>query len=669
MLDADTVLSSDLFDTLITRTFRHPTELFALADGALRDNGLWRQGPREWREKRVAVERELRQSKRGLEVTLAEIYRALGADLGWTDEEIEVAVAIEAGIEFRLTSPVRRTIEWFNAAAGVAHHRIILCDTYFPRWMIERLVGANGIEIAPEDIHLSSELGATKATGQVYPLVLDKLRQLGAGRVLHLGDNEISDIRNARAAGLGTYHFTATRQEGDKPGGVEDACDPAIVGAVRAARLLDHSADAHRRAVWRAGCEIGGPLVTGFVLWTLLEARRRGLGALHFLARDGQIMCGVARRLLPLLDRPIECRYLYASRQALFLPSIAALDDRAMAWILHQPGKTTLAAMLSRVDVDPDTCADALTATGLSVADMPRRLSEIGLERAAALLKHPGLARSILASAAEGRSALLAYLDENEFWSGGAAIVDVGWHGRLQLALGRALAAEGRLPERGLLGLYLSLYETPDDPVAGAFQTYIPASRGATAEEMHPNGSVVEIFFAADHGSLKAYQRDPASGRAACVLREARNAAAIDWGVQAQQAAILSFAEILVRNVRALRVAPQELLPTLRSYSAAALARFLERPTRQEADAYGCFPHSEDQSHSAYAEVAPRQAVSRILASMLRPHRFPLQSLWREGTISRSLPAPASTGVIDAFTGVAVTKRRVRHVLGAGERR
>ena len=88
-LDARTVLSSDLFDTLITRTFLHPTELFVVAAPALRDNGLWSGGDTQWREMRAAVERELRLRKRGVEVTLAEIFQIIGADLAWTAEQIE----------------------------------------------------------------------------------------------------------------------------------------------------------------------------------------------------------------------------------------------------------------------------------------------------------------------------------------------------------------------------------------------------------------------------------------------------------------------------------------------------------------------------------------------------------------------------------------------------
>ena len=670
-LDAQTVLSCDLFDTLITRTFLQPTELFALAARGLRDSGLWSGSSGQWREKRAAAERALRAGKRGAEVTLAEIYQALGAERGWTAEEVDTAISIEAGIEFRMTSPVRRTIDWFNAAAEMVRHRMIICDTYFPRWMIERLLHANGVEIDSRDIHLSSELGKTKAAGTVYPLILRRLPALATCRILHVGDSEISDVRNARSAGLASFHLPATQLRGDEIGFADNTGDPpvtsAIAGATRAARLLGPAADGHRRAVWQGGAEIGGPLVTGFVLWTLLEARRRGLPALHFLARDGQIMCAVARRLLPLLDRPVECRYLYASRQALFLPSVRALDATALDWMLQHPGKTTLATMLARVDLDAGDCADALAEAGLSAEDGSRLLDEIGVARAKALLLHPRVSRRILATAAERRLALLSYLEEVGFWSGGAAIVDVGWHGRLQLALGRALAAEGRLPGQGLLGFYLSLYLTPSDTTAGEFVSYMPAQRGIVEEERHPNGSVVEIFFAADHGSLRGYERDPPTGRVVCALREARNSAAIAWGAQPQQAAILAFAEILVRNERALGLGPEALLQALKPFSTAALQRFLERPTRLEAETYGCFPHSEDQSHAAYSELAPRQAIGRIVAAILRPHRFPLQSLWREGTISRSVPPAASGGMIDAFAGVAVAKRRMRAVFGADD--
>jgi FMN phosphatase YigB (HAD superfamily) len=666
-IDRRTILSSDLFDTLITRSLPHPTDLFRIVAHELTNRGLWAGDPQEWRVERQRTERDLRAARPESEVSLAEIHERLGKAAGWDATRIEAAMAAEAEIELRFTAPVARSIAWFNAAAGLCRDRIIICDTYLPRWLVERLIAVNGVEIAPDKIFLSVELGRTKAAGNIYPVIRQLLGLGPRVPILHVGDNRRSDVRNARAAGFRAFHWTATEQTPtERDAAIRSVGAPAaaaVAGAMRATRLGNAAGDGQRARIWESASGIAGPLVTGFVLWTLLEAQRRGLDRLHFLARDGQIMCRVAKLLQPLMPRPIECRYVYASRQALFLPSVTRLDAASLAWITERPGKTSFSGMLARIGLPPEAGLALCREAGAAADVLALSLDQLGPERIAAFLATPAIVEQILATAAERRAALLAYLREIGFWSRRGAIVDVGWHGRLQWALGRALAAEGRLPEDGLLGFYLALYQKPSDPAAGRMVTYLDAADGALPNERWPNGSVVEVFFAADHGSLERYRRNPEGG-VDCVLRQARNHAALGWGLETQQQAIVACAERLAANAAALGVGAEELLAAVKTSSNAALARFLEAPSRAEAEAYGSFPHSEDQAHAELAELAPPVAPHRLIAAMLLPHRYPLPSLWRQGSVSRSIPAPAMAGVSDAFARIAAAKGRVRSILG-----
>ncbi len=75
-------------------------------------------------------------------------------------------------------------------------------------------------------------------------------------------------------------------------------------------RRLENS----RRNWWLA-------FVMGFAAWLLQRAQENGVKRLYFMSRDCQLVGKVAGTARPAVHGGIECRYLYVSRQALFLPS------------------------------------------------------------------------------------------------------------------------------------------------------------------------------------------------------------------------------------------------------------------------------------------------------------------------------------------------------------
>ncbi len=131
----------------------------------------------------------------------------------------------------------------------------------------------------------------------------------------------------------------------------------AIAGCARAARLRENMADEHARAIWETSTNIAGPLLTGFVLWTLIKAREQGRSTLYYLARDGQILQRIASALAAWLDWPIECKYLFASRKALFLPSLAGDSDELVARILERDEGQDLAAVSALIGFDLESAA------------------------------------------------------------------------------------------------------------------------------------------------------------------------------------------------------------------------------------------------------------------------------------------------------------------------
>ena len=82
------ILSLDIFDTLLLRTCQHPTDVFAEVARSARQSGLVRNGlsPHEFQQIRILAESRARSRNKALcgsrEVNLSEIYQAMPANIG-----------------------------------------------------------------------------------------------------------------------------------------------------------------------------------------------------------------------------------------------------------------------------------------------------------------------------------------------------------------------------------------------------------------------------------------------------------------------------------------------------------------------------------------------------------------------------------------------------------
>src|SRR5262249_5972014 len=226
-------------------------------------------------------------------------------------------------------------------------------------------------------------------------------------------------------------------------------------GAARAARLLGSATDVRSLAIRTIGVNVAAPLLCAFVAWVRLSAARAGIRRLLFLARDGQILHRMACKLAPALGLDIDCRYVYGSRQALYLPSVAAVGDDSWTWLCGGMEGRTVSQVLDRFGVAGDRAA--------AVCGAEFRLAQVLDDPAAAHLRawfeRAPISGEILDIAAARREPARRYYLNEIGRDGSVAIVDVGWKGRLQLCLDAILAGSAAGERSRLNGYYFSLLE------------------------------------------------------------------------------------------------------------------------------------------------------------------------------------------------------------------
>ncbi|MEL7030303.1 MAG: hypothetical protein AAGL49_14100, partial [Pseudomonadota bacterium] len=149
--------------------------------------------------------------------------------------------------------------------------------------------------------------------------------------------------------------------------------------------------------------------------------------------------------------------------------------------------------------------------------------------------------------------------------------------------------------------------------------------------------ALLEVFCAADHGSVRRFEHGP-NGVVRPVLSQERNQEALAWGLRVQQGVILRYAETLLDAAAIGSVDLLAAAPVLRDGALRALELFAETPSRDEAECYGGFPHSRDQAHAAFDDLARRLDPASASAFLVAPGKFRNRTSWRPGTAARSAP-------------------------------
>jgi hypothetical protein len=371
-----------------------------------------------------------------------------------------------------------------------------------------------------------------------------------------------------------------------------DGADAADLGrrlaaAATAAGAEHRFEDPHLRAVDEVGRWVAAPLLVPYVLWLLSDARERGLGRLYFVARDGQVLLAIARRLAPRVGFDGELRYLYGSRRS---------------WEpLLTPGAEAVPLVVD-------------------------------------YLRQEGLCEPVA-----------------------SGLVDIGWQGTLHGIAAELQHASGAPVGRGyVFGSGRKKSAWASHRRAFAFDVGVDRSPDLFLPEFHDISTICEVFAAADHGTVIAFERR--GGRVVPRCADGWATTAVTWGVPTLQRAMVAVATHLDlggwTSTEARRMARTG-KPTLRA--------FWLRPTMAEARAWAAFTWDDGRERTApletLAEPFGRGDLARLGPLLLRQRMRKRPRFWIEGAL-RLTPWPRRA----VFTGV-IRALRLGEAIGGGRRR
>jgi predicted HAD superfamily hydrolase len=631
-------MSFDVFDTVLVRVWATPVDAIMEVARRLKAEGIISSTPKKWCEQRQRAEREMRQGG-NYEPTIKEIYARIGQIETVNPLVLDRALnkEIEVEIEGIRANPIIKKI--IDQQHTLGRRVLYLSDMYLPSTVIERMLKSAQVWGNGDRLYVSCECGASKFQGTLFKYCLAQ-EKLHAGDLCHFGDNEYSDVCMPRK--LGIEARLASESWLNKNERLILRCSKAsgrltslVVGASRLARLsCNQAASKMEKIIWDTGASVVGPAFFGFAAWCLAQANERRLGKLYFISRDGQIFLRMAEILNKSMRYQVECRYLYGSRQAWFLPSIVKIEEVDWEWILENTHIVTVAGICRRVDISVDQIRGALDLHGLGAVPRNENLGYAERECLRAAMQEDSVKILILEAAKVRREMALRYLQQEGLAEGVLfGVVDIGWNGRLQRSLSRLLLAGEGYPANGIDGYYFCLNRrapspSPMDRLHAFF--WDGEAEGQETRESVIHSALIERFAAADHGGVTGYTYE--GGAYVPQLRSGAWDDTADWPVAAQQGGAVEF----TRQISDLVKAGEFTLLEWAQIAEVSLDAFVNQPTNDEASVYGAALCEEDQGGGGRLAISPpygaRDALKYIFTGRNRHHCVWIAGARRRGT-------------------------------------
>jgi predicted HAD superfamily hydrolase len=634
-----TVYSFDVFETSLIRVWAKPSDLFWELGEQLRQQKLIDISADSWQQMRIKAESAAREASKTGEVTVEQIYQQLAGFLGWSTTQAQQAMHKEIALELASLRPVPAIQKRIQALQQANERLIYMSDMYLSESTIRTFLKENNVWTPGSRLYVSSEIGMSKANGKLFPHCLAQ-ESVKASQLNHIGDNFHSDVKMAKKQGVKVEPITQThlnRYEGK----IADTTQlplkfrSLLAGASRLTRLQSQETSHDKQVIWDTTASAIAPMLFGFVHWCLVEAQKRGIQRLYFVARDGQILQKIAKVICRNWGYTIDCRYFYGSRQAWHTPALEEIGEDELVWILAHADSDirflSIRSICDRVNISPDQIQDVLSRFGFPAAKWDLNLQQYERDLLRQIFTQKQVIELILSSAAACREKVIGYFRQEGLDDGVPfGYVDVGWSGNTQRSFSKLLDIAGFYPESGVCGFFFALESRVkpfqnDNLLAYFYDVDKPCDRRIISKYR----CLFELFLAADHGSTMNYER--CGEQYIPVLRYPKNEHAINWGLHTLQSAAVQFAEQLTTNL-----SEQECTTNSFLEAAEILAKeFLRNPSVQEAEVFGSFVMSGDQTENDFYELGPIYTLAdwwRLVVYGKHPHG----DVWFPGSVTRA---------------------------------
>lgn len=486
-LDKYECVSFDIYDTLVLRNVETPSHVFKLVENEY--NSIYKNAPLSgFMGKRIEAEKKARKAAKREEITIYDIYESL-SDHMQKEKAVEL-MKLELLIEKDICVCNDEVYNLFRWCKNQNKITILTSDMYLPKEVIIEILKKAGISDY-DKLYLSSDLFRKKSSGSIFSFILDDLN-IEPENMVHIGDSISGDYESPRKFHISSilYKRPLNREKINKTNEIISA----FVG-----NKINHA----KGEAFKIGYRSLGPVLFGFTYWLSLYVDEVGAKQILFLSRDGKVIQEAWNYNKCIIQKRKNI-YFYASRKALIIPSLknnAELGQIGKRYSFHK--QITLHDILNKVGVYDHLIADVLQKYTLDLEKLydSEKLFSGDYSEINDFFKE--IKPVIEKNACEQSRNVDSYMKQFELQDA-VLIVDIGWNGNMQKALESYLSVKSDV---NLFGAYVAM-----NPLNPNQQHY--NMRGFLCDAFHHNnlydelapfGTILETFFAADHGSVAGY--------------------------------------------------------------------------------------------------------------------------------------------------------------------
>lgn len=437
------LITFDVFDTLIERPFENYENVFALiAPHAAQLTGLTPDVFIEMRHRARALAESRRLNE---EVPLLMRYTALCEKAGVPPETAQVLAAYEFEMDLRLMRPRKMGAALFELAQAMGKRVALISDIYYTSEQVALMLEQCGLR-GFERLFTSCDVGKLKHSGTLFAAVEEAMR-VSAENIVHVGDNEHSDVKMAETAGWRAFHLKsagdAFKERSKLASQLKHSHAPtqSLLRGLVSKKFHDNP-QAGLTPTWcegnpyRFGYSLAGPIFWGFAQWILKRALADGVSDLYFLARDGDIVKRMYERIAAGVPGAPTAHYLLASRRSVNVASLTNVEDAVQLLKVNFTPCSIGRLLMVRFGLEPGAISPADLAAGDYESAAAMANFQLHQRRLEAVVR--SLWPMIAANSAAERLALETYYrQEGLFDSPHAAVVDIGHNGTMQQSLAR----------------------------------------------------------------------------------------------------------------------------------------------------------------------------------------------------------------------------------------
>ncbi len=599
--ERQTLVSFDIFDTLLTRLVAIPISVFYFAAREAIKENLISCYPEIYVKQRREAEKLARIGQPDGEVDDTRIFQFLTRLLSVSSEVGKLLQQLEIDSELKLLIPVPGSHERIQRHRDKGDQVVFVSDTYHTKDTLIGFLKKHNFWNDADQLWVSSEHGASKMSSRLFHKFLDYNKVQTPKDVYHYGNNKRIDVDGAAKAGISPVWLpeaNPSRYEylletfRDSSGGLTSL----LAGAGRMLRLKYADDSPKLAGLAKIVGNVVGPSFTLYVLWLLKEAKAKGINRLFFVSRDGYVPYLIAKKISTQIAPDIEISYFYGSRQAWHIAGLFEFDRPTLNWLFSSLDGPSGSSFIKRTGLEWEELTSIVPEISNQVKNPYSPLTKKELEYLKSIiLSNKKLQDRILNEAKARRALLLEYLSQEGFNPKEKnGIVEMGWVGRTKMSFERVIGTENSTL---LHWFYLGLLNIHQEVNLDRVHTFLYGGL-LRFEVIHELPVTAESFCLAPHGSVLGFEKK--DGKVIPIFREGNETKLDEWG----RPAYLKMVDEYCDN---LPLTDVDHTPgfDLRSAAYHLLKTFTEQPGRDEAALWGSVPYDYDQAGSATYHLAP----------------------------------------------------------------